>query len=121
MGFFLTWLPYALVSGYSSFINNKSIDPLFTTLPAVFAKSSMLWVPAYYFFSNKNLTKSLCGFEWKKNYSLVNATNPTNTHNAFQKSKAGDVSRCMVSKQEQLYYVLKSLPQSKIDVQHDSK
>lgn len=53
----MTWTPYGLVSLYSAFINPEDISPLCSTLPALFAKSSMVWSTIFYIFSNKEITK----------------------------------------------------------------
>nr|QVK45897.1 G protein-coupled receptor [Proales similis] len=47
-GFFFSWTPYAIVTLYIAFIDSEGVSPLLATLPALFAKSSMLW-PALYF------------------------------------------------------------------------
>lgn len=51
----MSWSPYALVSMYSAFINQEGVSPLAGTLPAIIAKSSMLWTALVYIFSNKNI------------------------------------------------------------------
>jgi len=59
VGFIITWTPYAIVSLYSAFIDAKRISPLMTTLPAFFAKSSMLWPSVLFMFSNSKIRKKL--------------------------------------------------------------
>lgn len=54
MLFCVTWTPYAIVALWSSFINPGGVSPLTATLPAVIAKSSMLWSPLFFILSNKN-------------------------------------------------------------------
>ena len=56
IGFLITWLPYAFVSLTSMFI---VIGPAVSTLPAMFAKSSILWSTLFYMFSNKNIKRIL--------------------------------------------------------------
>ena len=65
-GFIITWTPYALVSMYSAFIRPNSVNGLYSILPALFAKSSMIWLPAFYLFTNVQI-KSKTVF---KNISL---------------------------------------------------
>jgi hypothetical protein len=50
--FLVSWLPYALVCLYAAFVSSD-IPPMFGTLPAMFAKSSMLWSALFYIFTNK--------------------------------------------------------------------
>lgn len=57
--FVMTWTPYALVALISSFISPGYVGPMGATFPAVFAKSSMLWSPFFFIFSNKKVKKRL--------------------------------------------------------------
>ncbi|CAF0986840.1 unnamed protein product [Brachionus calyciflorus] len=57
--FLMTWTPYAMVSMYSAFINDKGVTPLVGTLPAVIAKSSTLWTSLIYVFLNRNIRKRM--------------------------------------------------------------
>lgn len=57
--FVMTWTPYALVALTSSFLSPGYIGPMGATFPAVFAKSSMLWSPFFFIFSNKKVKKRL--------------------------------------------------------------
>lgn len=54
-GFAVTWTPYALVSMVSAFIDPHLISPLGTLLPALFAKTSMVWSTMFYILSNKQI------------------------------------------------------------------
>ncbi|RNA43725.1 vertebrate ancient opsin-like [Brachionus plicatilis] len=45
VGFIISWTPYAISSMYTAFINSSGVPPLVSTLPSLFAKSSMLWPP----------------------------------------------------------------------------
>lgn len=47
---------------YSALINPDDITPLFSTLPAMFAKSSMIWSTLLYLISNKHIKEKLT---WK--------------------------------------------------------
>jgi hypothetical protein len=40
--FLVSWLPYGLTSFYTVFFNTK-VDPLIATLPALFAKTWIMW------------------------------------------------------------------------------
>ncbi len=57
--FVFTWSPYAVVALYSSFGDPEKISPLGAVLPAVFAKSSMLWSSLYYVLSNKKIKQQV--------------------------------------------------------------
>lgn len=52
VGYLLTWTPYSIVSMYSAFIDPSDISPLASTLPAMFAKSSMVWSTILFIYSN---------------------------------------------------------------------
>lgn len=56
-GFIISWTPYAAVALYSAFISTEKIEPILTTLPSLFAKSSMLWSSVLYIFSNRKIRK----------------------------------------------------------------
>ena len=58
MGFVISWTPYAMVSLYSSFIGDD-LPPLAGTLPAMFAKSTLVWSAILYIFSNKQIRVKL--------------------------------------------------------------
>lgn len=54
MGFIISWTPYAAVAFYSAFISTD-LPPIAGTLPAMFAKSSLVWTSVLYIFSNKQI------------------------------------------------------------------
>ena len=49
----LAWTPYAIVTLIAAFGNSEIITPLMGTIPAVIAKSSMVWSSLLYILSNK--------------------------------------------------------------------
>nr|QVK45899.1 G protein-coupled receptor [Proales similis] len=53
--FIVAWTPYALVALYTAFIDADGVPPLLGTIPAIFAKSSMLWSTLFYILLNKNI------------------------------------------------------------------
>ena len=55
VGYLMTWGPYSLVSMYSAFISPNHITPLDSTLPAMFAKSSLAWSTILFIYSNKKI------------------------------------------------------------------
>lgn len=57
--FCLTWTPYAIVAMWSALVDAKHIPPVAATLPAVFAKSSMLWSPMFFIFTNQGVKKKM--------------------------------------------------------------
>lgn len=93
VGFIITWTPYAIVSLYSAFINADRISPLVTTLPALFAKSSMLWPSMLFMFSNSKIRNKL-------NKSLFNTFFSPKRSNSSKNSK-------ILSKYIQLIFFLK--------------
>ncbi len=59
--FILAWTPYAAVSFISAFIDDYHFDPLVSTIPALFAKSSVIWSSMFYLCTDekmKNLVKT---------------------------------------------------------------
>lgn len=58
-GFVITWTPYAVVSLYSAFIDSNAITPIGSTIPALFAKSSMLWSTLLYLLTNKSIKSKM--------------------------------------------------------------
>ena len=58
MIFVCTWTPYAFVA-IASAITDYEISPLVGTLPAVIAKSSMLWSSLFFLFTNKIIRRNI--------------------------------------------------------------
>ncbi len=54
-GFVFSWTPYAVVAMWCAFKNCDDISPLFQTLMANFAKSSMVWTPALFLFASQKM------------------------------------------------------------------
>jgi hypothetical protein len=71
--FLVAWTPYALVSMYSAFVDADAITPLLGTIPAVCAKSSMLWTSVIFISSNKNIRRKLNSllFDFKSSKSTA--------------------------------------------------
>lgn len=55
----MSWTPYAVVSFYGAFIASDDIAPIAGTIPAYFAKSSMVWSTLFYIFTNRKLKSKL--------------------------------------------------------------
>jgi hypothetical protein len=70
--FFISWLPYAATSMYV-FLSATPLPPLLGTVPAMFAKSSLLWTPLFYLFTNSNFKSKL--------FSAPSSTSETRTSN----------------------------------------
>ena len=51
--------PYAIVSMYSAFINPDHISPFGSTLPAMFAKSSLAWSTILFIYSSSNIRSKI--------------------------------------------------------------
>jgi hypothetical protein len=56
--FTISWMPYSIVCLYVAFWDTD-IPPLLGTLPAIFAKSSMLWSSLFYLFTNNQFRRKL--------------------------------------------------------------
>ncbi len=54
-GFGISWTPYALVALISAFIDPNLVTPMGSLLPALFAKTSMVWSTIFYIMSNKQI------------------------------------------------------------------
>lgn len=59
VAFLVSWTPYAMVSMYSAFIDANGVSPLLGTVPAIFAKSSMLWTSVIFIWSNRQIRLKL--------------------------------------------------------------
>lgn len=59
MIFVITWTPYAIVAMASAILGDYKISPLLATLPAVIAKSSMLWSSLYFLLTNNIIRRKL--------------------------------------------------------------
>jgi len=58
---------------YSAFIDPDHITPAVSTIPALFAKSSMLWSTIFFIYTNKDLRKRFWGsFLSKKDFENKN-------------------------------------------------
>ena len=57
--FFISWTPYGVVAMYRAFINESTISALSATLPALFAKSSLLWPSLIILFGDKYIRNKL--------------------------------------------------------------
>lgn len=70
-GFVVSWTPYAFVSFYTGFIDEKAISPLGATLPACFMKSSMVWSSLFFVCTNRNIRKKLKGDNFSVGHNLL--------------------------------------------------
>ena len=55
----LTWLPYSISSMYIAFVDEIGLGPMAETLPAMFAKSSMVWRTIYYLYTNEQFRSKI--------------------------------------------------------------
>ncbi|RNA28801.1 melanopsin [Brachionus plicatilis] len=53
-GFVVSWTPYAMVSMYRVFVD-QNVSPMAGTIPAMFAKSTLLWTSLLYIYSNRKI------------------------------------------------------------------
>ena len=65
----MAWMPYAFASMYRAFFDEDGIDEVVGTLPAIFAKSSTLWLAVSFIFGNQNIKNEL--------FRAVSRTNTT--------------------------------------------
>ena len=68
----MSWTPYAVVSFYGAFIASDDIAPIAGTIPAYFAKSSMVWSTLFYVFTNRKMkSKTLATEDRNKNNEII--------------------------------------------------
>lgn len=106
-----------MISGYSAFVGKANLDPFWTLIPSLFAKSSFLWFPLLYIISNKQIrykiSKRIYNFSkystnnttTRPNLNLLNGLN-TNNNNKNQSShqiikKNDDISLKYLAQQTQ--------------------
>ena len=53
--FIITWLPYAYVCVYRTLWGGTGLSPFMSSLPAMIAKSSMMWPPLFFILFNKKI------------------------------------------------------------------
>lgn len=58
-GFIVTWTPYAVAAFISAFWDPNLIKPIYATIPALIAKTQVLWNPLIYVLTNKNFRAKL--------------------------------------------------------------
>ena len=72
--FFLSWSPYAFVCIYRAFWDSHELNPFISTLPAMFAKSSLFITPLLYIASNEKVKKELKKSLFRRNSTLRRKT-----------------------------------------------
>jgi len=55
VSFLIAWTPYAFVSFYTGFVDDETISPSASTIPAFIMKSSMVWSTIFFVLTNKNI------------------------------------------------------------------
>ena len=78
--FLLSWSPYAIVSMYAAFVDR--VEAMTSTLPSLFAKSSMLWTSVFYILSNKKVRNDL-SFEMFFLYKRQSDSNMSKTSGKY--------------------------------------
>ncbi|CAF5040459.1 unnamed protein product [Rotaria sp. Silwood1] len=54
-GYLLAWTPYSIMSFIRAFIDAEYFSPILGTIPAIFAKTSLVWNPLIYVIRNGNI------------------------------------------------------------------
>ncbi|CAF0999718.1 unnamed protein product [Rotaria sordida] len=78
-GYMLAWTPYAIMSFICAFIDAEYFPPIFGTIPALFAKTSVVWNPLIYVVRNGNI----------RHYLPFRRTS-----RSIERSKTSDPTRC---------------------------
>lgn len=55
IGFLLAWTPYAVLCMWTVFFDSSTVPPIFTILPPLFAKTSTVFNPFIYFYTNPRI------------------------------------------------------------------
>ena len=66
--FLISWLPYAFVSMKRAFFNPENASPMETTIPALFAKSSLAWSALIAIFGDRSIRKTIASNSDRRNY-----------------------------------------------------
>ena len=85
-GFLFSWLPYGLVSLYTALISSNGVEEFLATLPAMFAKSSLLWPTVLFIFSNKSIRKKLIYLRFSSSSQNNTTTSNKNNNNQYRRS-----------------------------------
>jgi hypothetical protein len=72
--YLVAWLPYTLVAMYSVFINTPKITPIMGTIPALFAKTSLIWPAILNIIIQKKESKKMLGVLLFELQNLVNSS-----------------------------------------------
>ena len=75
MFYLVAWVPYTLVAMYSVFINKPEVSPLMGTIPALFAKTSLIWPAILNIIIQKNESKKILGVLIVELQNFVNSNN----------------------------------------------
>ena len=75
MFYLVAWVPYTLVAMYSVFINKPKVPPLMGTIPALFAKTSLIWPAILNIIIQKNESKKILGVLIVELQNFVNSNN----------------------------------------------
>ncbi|CAF1239556.1 unnamed protein product [Adineta steineri] len=76
-GFLLAWTPYAISVFIRVFIDEHLLSPLSGTIPAIFAKTSVVWNPFIYIIRNGNFRRFLPVFAYHRIQKKRKSSNPT--------------------------------------------
>ncbi|CAF1016626.1 unnamed protein product [Adineta steineri] len=76
-GFLLAWTPYAISVFIRVFIDEHLLSPLSGTIPALFAKTSVVWNPFIYIIRNGNFRRFLPIFAYHRIQKKRKSSNPT--------------------------------------------
>ena len=61
VGFLVAWTPYCITSFMVVVFGEHAVSPLGSFMPAMFAKTSMVWGAMFFIFSNANFRETLFG------------------------------------------------------------
>lgn len=76
--YLVTWTPYAIVSMYRMLVDSNGVKPIYGTLPALFAKTSLIWTSLLYILLNKQIKRRLFIFKRRETISRFSTNNTNN-------------------------------------------
>ena len=75
----VSWVPYAAVCIWT--VLGGHVTPFASTLPAMFAKSSLLWTSVLYFITNKNVRSKAVKLVFNKKSRQMKQSDSGNYYN----------------------------------------
>lgn len=102
-GFLLTWIPYAIGSIYVSFISNEPLNPLLEAIPAMFAKSSLVWSTILYIYSNDQIRSKISLELFKSLAPIKESESSTMTSASMKVSRSVEIKKFDIEENSHMF------------------